>query len=126
MQKHFVHYVLIILLAVAPMQSVLAGLSALEFASACPMLDTATNEHVDRGVNAVADTGHDQSGMVDAQCDCCSDCLTTCAAMSQQTLVLGSEQFIAQQQTELNIPHYTMVVSSQYPPIDIRPPKVLH
>lgn len=119
MQKHLVHFVLIILLAVAPMQSVLAGLAALQHSSSCAM----GNGHAGESHSAMPDKGGDTK---EKKCDCCGDCLTTCVSLAKPTIALGSEEFTTQQMTELNTPRYTLIASSQYPPADIRPPKVLH
>lgn len=122
MQKHCVHFLLIIMLAVAPMQSVLAGLAALEHATACGIGTMTTSEHA--GMDHSAATDKDD-GKIDMQCDCCGDCLAMCTSVSKPTHSQDVSEFGVQDLTNLNNSRYTLAAGSQHPPIDIRPPIVL-
>ena len=122
MQKHFVHFALIIMLAIAPMQSVLAGLAALEHATACETGSMSGSEHAGMDHSSMSDK---DSGKSDTQCSCCADCLAMCSSVAKPTGSMDVTQIGSSLSTELAFSRYSQATSSLHPPTDIRPPIAL-
>lgn len=128
MKKHLVHYLLILVLAAAPLQTVLAGLAALEHATACEMGGMAGAEHAGQDAMQMDHAQHDGSTdmtNMDSQCDCCSDCMSMCVSVSQVSFTAGSHTFKPLVKGSSGLFDYQLATSVQYPPTDIRPPIVL-
>lgn len=122
MQKHFVHFALIIMLAVAPMQTVLAGLASLEHVSKCDMGSMSDSMQADMDHSTMND---DHGGKAEMQCDCCSDCMTMCVSVTQISPPAGGTEFKPLYAAISSSFDYLLAASSQYPPTENRPPIVL-
>lgn len=118
MKKHFAHYLLILLLAIAPVQSVLAGISALEHATACEMGAMTGAGH--EGMNHTADVDK-----ASEKCSCCADCMMMCMSATHASYPATLGIFSAINILSAVDFNYGSVSSSQHPFTDIRPPIVL-
>lgn len=122
MHKHLVHITLIFMLAISPLQTVLAGLAAYEHVSKCNMGSMTENMHAGMD-HAGMDSDHGKKG---GQCDCCGDCLVMCTTAANLSLPHSAPELAVLAAETTGTSRYKVAANSQYPPTDIRPPIVLH
>ena len=117
MHRHVVHFVLVFMLAIAPVQSAVAGLAALGHETKCEMGGHDMSMH--EGMQ------HDQDESVaSGGCECC-DCSSLCLVLSTHVPAVLSDSpampyLATTQHGNLTPP----TVNSQYPPTELRPPIV--
>lgn len=117
MHRRIVHFVLVFMLAITPVQSAFAGLAALSHETKCEMGGHDMSMH--EGMQ------HDQEESVASEgCGCC-DCSSLClVVVAHVTAVLSDTPAMPYLATTQHGNLSPSTVNSQYPPTELRPPIV--
>ncbi|MGD8998948.1 MAG: hypothetical protein PVF75_00915 [Granulosicoccaceae bacterium] len=119
MHRRLVHFVLIFMLAITPLQTALASLVTVSHETKCEM-----NEH---DMSMHEGMQHDQAGPSAASdsCECC-DCGSPCLVPVPVATVAGSDPSIPYLASTQAANFTPAMANSQYPPTELRPPIALH